>query len=79
MSKSWKDNIKEWTGQSPSSLLRIAYGSSRWAAITADAYVGAPNDSRAQPIGGAKRNAAKIQPLKFAADIVRQPSDCLNF
>ena len=31
----WKDNIKEWTSQSLSSLLRIADNSSRYADITA--------------------------------------------
>ena len=36
------DNIKEETGQSMSSLLRIADDRSRWAAITADASVGVP-------------------------------------
>ena len=46
--KSWKSNIKEWTGQSMSSLLRIADDISRWAAITVDASVGvAPNDASA--------------------------------
>ena len=38
--KSCKDNIKEWTGQSISSLLRIADDRSRWAVITVDAFVG---------------------------------------
>ena len=40
--KSWHDNIKEWTGQSISSMLRIADDGSRWAAITAEASVGVP-------------------------------------
>ena len=31
--KSRKDDIKEWTGQSTSSLLRIAYDRGRWAVI----------------------------------------------
>ena len=35
-----KGNIKEWTDQSMSSLLRIADDTSRWAAITAEACVG---------------------------------------
>ena len=36
--KSWNDdNIKEWTGQSMSSLLRIVDDSGRWAVIAADA------------------------------------------
>ena len=38
--KSWKDNIKEWTGPSMSSLLRIADDRGRWAVLSADAYVG---------------------------------------
>ena len=38
--KSWKDNIKEWAGQSMSSLLRVAEDRRRWAAITAEASVG---------------------------------------
>ena len=38
--KSWKENIKEWTGQSMSSLLRVAEDRRRWAAITAEASVG---------------------------------------
>ena len=37
--KSWKDNIKEWTGQSISSLLCVAEDRRRWAAITAEASV----------------------------------------
>ena len=37
---SWKGNIKEWTGQSMSSLLRIADDRSRWVAITAEASIG---------------------------------------
>ena len=40
--KSWKGSIKQWTGQSRSSLLRIAYYRSRWAVITAEASVGLP-------------------------------------
>ena len=40
--KSWKDNIKEWTGQSMSSSLRIADDRSRWAVITAEASIGVP-------------------------------------
>ena len=40
--KSWKDNIKEWTGQSISSLLRTADDRSWWAVITAEASVGVP-------------------------------------
>ena len=40
--KSWKDNIKKWTGQSLLSLLRIAHDRSRWAVITAKTYVGVP-------------------------------------
>ena len=40
--KSWKDNIKEWTGQSMSSLLRIAIDRGRWAVIAADESVGVP-------------------------------------
>ena len=38
--KWWKDNIKEWTGLSMSSLLRVADDRRRWAAITAEASVG---------------------------------------
>ena len=41
--KSWKDNIKEWTGQSLSLLLRIADDRSRWAIIAAQTSVGVPN------------------------------------
>ena len=37
--KSWKDNIKEWTGQSMSSLLRIADNRIRWVVIAADAHL----------------------------------------
>ena len=37
--KSRKDNVKEWTGQSMSSLLRIADDSGRWAVVAADASV----------------------------------------
>ena len=37
--KSWKDNIKEWTGQSMSSLLCIVDDKGRWAVITS---VGVP-------------------------------------
>ena len=33
--KSWRDNVKEWTGQSLSSLLRITNNRSQWLAITA--------------------------------------------
>jgi len=40
--KSWKDNIKEWTGQSMSSLLRVAEDRDRWATIAAEASVGVP-------------------------------------
>ena len=40
--KSRKDNIKEWTGQSISSLLRVAEDERRWATITSDASVGVP-------------------------------------
>jgi hypothetical protein len=40
--KSWRDNIKEWTGQSMSSLLRVAEDRRRWAAVTAEASVGVP-------------------------------------
>ena len=36
--KSWK----EWTGQSMLKLLRIANDRSRWAAVTAEASVGVP-------------------------------------
>ena len=39
--------IKEWTGQSMSSLMRIADGGGQWAVITLDASVRelrAPND-----------------------------------
>ena len=35
----WKDNIKEWTGQSTPSLLRVAEDRHRWAAATAEASV----------------------------------------
>ena len=38
--KSWKNNIKEWTGELMSSLLRIVDDRNRWAAMTADASVG---------------------------------------
>ena len=37
--KLWKDNIKEWTGQSMSSLRRVAEDRRRRAAITAEAWV----------------------------------------
>ena len=37
--KSWKDNIKEWTGQSMSSLLRIEGDRGRCAVIAADTSV----------------------------------------
>ena len=43
--RSWKDNTKEWTGQSMSSLLRIADERVRWAVIAADTSVGVPNDA----------------------------------
>ena len=38
--KSWRENIRERTGHSLSSLLRIADDRSRWATIAADASVG---------------------------------------
>ena len=34
-----KDNMKEWTGQSMSLLLRVAEDRRRWATITEDASV----------------------------------------
>ena len=37
--KSWKDNIKEWAGQSMSSMLRVEEDRRRWVAITAEASV----------------------------------------
>ena len=37
--KSWKDNIKEWTGQSMPSLLRIADDRDRWPVIASDAWI----------------------------------------
>ena len=40
--KSWKDNIKEWTGRSMLSLLYIANDGGHWGVITADASVGVP-------------------------------------
>ena len=40
--KSWMDNIKEWTSQSLSLLLRIADDGNWWATITAEASVGVP-------------------------------------
>jgi len=40
--KLWKDNIEEWTGQSMSSLLRVAEDRDRWATIAAEASVGVP-------------------------------------
>ena len=40
--KSWKDNIKEWTGWSMSSWLHITDDRGRWAVISADAYAGVP-------------------------------------
>ena len=40
--KPWKNNIKEWTDQSVSPLVRIADDISRWAAIRAEASVGVP-------------------------------------
>ena len=40
--KSWKYNVKEWTGQSISSMMRIADDKSRWEAVTADASVAVP-------------------------------------
>ena len=43
--KSWMDNIKKSTGQSLSSLLRIAGDRSRWATIAAKASVGVPSDA----------------------------------
>ena len=44
--ESWKGNIKEWTGQSMSSLMRIADDRDRWAVIVADASVwSTPNDA----------------------------------
>ena len=39
LGKSWKDIIKEWTGQSLSSLLRIANDKGRWVAIATVASV----------------------------------------
>ena len=48
--KSWKDNIKEWTGQLMSSLLRVAEDRRRWAAITVEAPVGYPNDAWASRV-----------------------------
>ena len=42
---SWKDNIKEQTGRLMSSLLHIMDDRGRWAVITADAFVGYPNDA----------------------------------
>ena len=41
-SKSWKDNIKEWTGQSMSTLQHITDDRGRWEVITADSSVGVP-------------------------------------
>ena len=38
--KSWKDNMKEWTGQSMSSLLHITDDRGRWSVIAAGASVG---------------------------------------
>ena len=40
--KLWMDNIKEWTGQSMSSLMRIADDRGRFAVIAAAASVGVP-------------------------------------
>ena len=40
--KSWSDNIKEWTGHSLSSLMRIADDRSRWVTIAVVASVGVP-------------------------------------
>ena len=40
--KSCRDNIKEWTGQPLSSLLRITDGKCRWATIAAEAFVRVP-------------------------------------
>ena len=40
--KSWKYNINEWTGQSMSSVLRIADNRGRWRVATTDASVGVP-------------------------------------
>ena len=40
--KSWKDNIKEWTGQSVSSMLRITDDRGRWAVLAAETSVGVP-------------------------------------
>ena len=37
LQKLWKDNVKEWTGQSMSSLLHIADDRSQWAAIKVEA------------------------------------------
>ena len=40
--KSWKNNIKEWTGQSMSSLLCVAEDGRRWATIIEEVSVGVP-------------------------------------
>ena len=42
LSKSWKDNIEEWTGQSMSSLLCIADDRRQWTVKAVDASVGVP-------------------------------------
>ena len=43
--KLWKDNIKECTGQSMLSLLRVAHDRGRWAVTAVDAFVRDPNDA----------------------------------
>ena len=47
--KSWRDNIKEWTGQSMLSLLCIA-DRNRWVTSAAEASVGVPKDGWASRV-----------------------------
>ena len=49
--KSWRDNIKEWTGQSMSPLLRMADDRIRWATITAKASIWLPPKRRLSATG----------------------------
>ena len=69
--KSWKDNIKEWPGQSMSSLLRVAENRRRWAAVTAEVSVGGySNDAWASRV--------LIDWLNYSrSDMRRRISHCL--
>ena len=46
LQKSWKDNIKEWTGLSISSVLCIADDRGRWSTITERHLSEFPNDAK---------------------------------